>query len=95
MWCATGVNLSGGITKDGGAIVGASVFYNNNNVEDKNIIDNEFKSADDESLEMKKLDEELKVSNILYLNIYTDNNVIINIIFCYYRKIVERILNQN
>ncbi|KAI5730687.1 hypothetical protein M8J76_016427 [Diaphorina citri] len=27
IWCAAGVNLSGGRTSDGGAIVGASVFY--------------------------------------------------------------------
>merc|ERR1719412_3135328 len=27
IWCAAGVNLSGGRTKDGGDIVGASVFY--------------------------------------------------------------------
>ncbi|CAL8304656.1 unnamed protein product [Lota lota] len=29
LWCATGVNLSGGKTRDGGSIVGASVFYSN------------------------------------------------------------------
>uniref|UniRef100_A0A1B6E7J4 JNK-interacting protein 3 n=1 Tax=Clastoptera arizonana TaxID=38151 RepID=A0A1B6E7J4_9HEMI len=29
IWCATGVNLAGGRTKDGGNIVGASVFYSN------------------------------------------------------------------
>ncbi|XP_066560850.1 C-Jun-amino-terminal kinase-interacting protein 4 isoform X2 [Amia ocellicauda] len=28
LWCAAGVNLSGGKTRDGGCIVGASVFYN-------------------------------------------------------------------
>uniref|UniRef100_A0A667ZYE3 C-Jun-amino-terminal kinase-interacting protein 4 n=1 Tax=Myripristis murdjan TaxID=586833 RepID=A0A667ZYE3_9TELE len=28
LWCAVGVNLSGGKTRDGGSIVGASVFYN-------------------------------------------------------------------
>ena len=27
IWCGAGVNLSGGRTKDGGSIVGASVFY--------------------------------------------------------------------
>jgi len=27
VWCAAGVNLSGGKTKDGGNIVGGSVFY--------------------------------------------------------------------
>lgn len=61
MWCATGVNLSGGVTKDGGEIVGASVFYNSNNVEGQDNIDIELKSSADESMEMQKLDEELKV----------------------------------
>ncbi|XP_078257623.1 C-Jun-amino-terminal kinase-interacting protein 4-like isoform X2 [Rhinoraja longicauda] len=28
LWCAVGVNLSGGKTRDGGSIFGASVFYN-------------------------------------------------------------------
>ncbi|KAJ8363818.1 hypothetical protein SKAU_G00126490 [Synaphobranchus kaupii] len=28
LWCAAGVNISGGKTRDGGSIVGASVFYN-------------------------------------------------------------------
>lgn len=27
LWCAAGVNLSGGKTRDGGLIIGASVFY--------------------------------------------------------------------
>jgi len=63
MWCATGVNLSGGVTKDGGEIVGASVFYNNNNndVEESISKNSELQTSIDESLEMKKLDEELKV----------------------------------
>lgn len=61
MWCATGVNLSGGVTKDGGAIFGASVFYNNNDIEEKNNVDTEHTTLIDESIEMKKLDEELKV----------------------------------
>lgn len=29
IWCATGVNLTGGKTRDGGSVVGASVFYSN------------------------------------------------------------------
>lgn len=66
MWCATGVNLSGGVTKDGGAIVGASVFYNNNNVEELNNTDIELKTINDESMEMKILDEELKVNIYFY-----------------------------
>jgi len=90
MWCATGVNLSGGVTKDGGAIVGASVFYNNN-VEKLTDIDTELEMTTDESMEMKILDEELKVVN--YLN---DLYLFININQLYYsRKIVDQISNQN
>lgn len=69
MWCATGVNLSGGMTKDGGAIVGASVFYNTNN-EKQNHSDTEVTEITtefNESLEMKKLDEELKVIFLILL----------------------------
>lgn len=29
IWCAAGVNLTGGRTRDGGSIVGASIFYSN------------------------------------------------------------------
>ncbi|KAK3921239.1 C-Jun-amino-terminal kinase-interacting protein 3 [Frankliniella fusca] len=29
IWCAAGVNLSGGKTRDGGSVVGASIFYSN------------------------------------------------------------------
>ncbi|XP_013384858.1 C-Jun-amino-terminal kinase-interacting protein 4 isoform X1 [Lingula anatina] len=29
LWCAAGVNITGGRTRDGGSIVGASVFYSN------------------------------------------------------------------
>ncbi|XP_041356747.1 C-Jun-amino-terminal kinase-interacting protein 4-like isoform X3 [Gigantopelta aegis] len=29
IWCAAGVNLTGGKTRDGGSIVGASIFYSN------------------------------------------------------------------
>jgi len=75
MWCATGVNLSGGVTKDGGEIVGASVFYNNNNnnnnMEESISKNSELQTSNDESLEMKKLDEELKV--IFCFNFCTTN----------------------
>jgi c-Jun-amino-terminal kinase-interacting protein 4 len=32
VWCASGVNLNGGFTKDGGCMVGASVFYSKNKI---------------------------------------------------------------
>jgi len=77
MWCATGVNLSGGVTKDGGAIIGASVFYNNN-LKEQNNKDPELETRIDENIEMKKLDKELKVVIILNdLYLFIDINYII------------------
>ncbi|KAK3757539.1 hypothetical protein RRG08_032707 [Elysia crispata] len=52
IWCAAGVNLTGGRTRDGGSIVGASVFYSNPPLEDKE--DSAPKT------EVEKLDKELK-----------------------------------
>lgn len=53
LWCAAAVNLMGGKTRDGGSIVGASVFYS---------------SAPDESVgqkttknEVEKLNQEIQV----------------------------------
>ncbi|XP_055360153.1 C-Jun-amino-terminal kinase-interacting protein 4 isoform X2 [Betta splendens] len=51
LWCAAGVNLSGGKTRDGGSIVGASVFYSDVSGPEK-------KKGSQSSLD--KLDEELK-----------------------------------
>uniref|UniRef100_A0A1A7Z063 JNK-interacting protein leucine zipper II domain-containing protein n=1 Tax=Iconisemion striatum TaxID=60296 RepID=A0A1A7Z063_9TELE len=53
LWCAAGVNLSGGKTRDGGSIVGASVFYSDTSGPEspKNI-------GSQSSLD--KLDQELK-----------------------------------
>ncbi|NWX41189.1 JIP4 protein, partial [Steatornis caripensis] len=56
LWCAVGVNLSGGKTRDGGSVVGASVFYN-----DVSSIDadgNKQQTGSQSSLD--KLDQELK-----------------------------------
>lgn len=88
MWCATGVNLSGGVTKDGGAVVGASVFYNNNNnnLAKQDIVDIEINTDVDESMEMKKLDEELKVYYFFTSKVY-----VFIVGKCYYfRKIVDQ-----
>merc|ERR1739844_831240 len=51
IWCAAGVDMSGGRTKDGGSIVGASVFYHEPPA-------SESKSKSDDELEA--LDSELK-----------------------------------
>ncbi|KAK7485929.1 hypothetical protein BaRGS_00022795, partial [Batillaria attramentaria] len=52
IWCAAGVNLTGGKTRDGGSIVGASVFYDSNPPEQ----DRQGETKD----EIDKLDKELK-----------------------------------
>lgn len=57
LWCAVGVNLSGGKTRDGGSVVGASVFYNDVAALDAN--SNKQRSASQNSLD--RLDQELKV----------------------------------
>ncbi|CAL4065508.1 unnamed protein product, partial [Meganyctiphanes norvegica] len=50
IWCAAGVNLTGGRTKDGGNIVGASVFYSGDGRD----------STTPPSNDIDKLDQELK-----------------------------------
>ncbi|XP_066286699.1 C-Jun-amino-terminal kinase-interacting protein 4-like isoform X9 [Branchiostoma lanceolatum] len=53
IWCAAGVNLSGGKTRDGGSIVGASVFYSDS------LPDEEGKKRGSQT-SIDKLDAELK-----------------------------------
>ncbi|XP_049626929.1 C-Jun-amino-terminal kinase-interacting protein 4 isoform X4 [Suncus etruscus] len=56
LWCAVGVNLSGGKTRDGGSVVGASVFYKD--ISGLDTEGSEQRSASQSSLD--KLDQELK-----------------------------------
>ncbi|XP_070596132.1 C-Jun-amino-terminal kinase-interacting protein 4 isoform X2 [Erythrolamprus reginae] len=56
LWCAVGANLSGGKTRDGGSVVGASVFYNDIAVTDMD--SGKPRSASQNSLD--RLDQELK-----------------------------------
>uniref|UniRef100_A0A803T255 C-Jun-amino-terminal kinase-interacting protein 4 n=1 Tax=Anolis carolinensis TaxID=28377 RepID=A0A803T255_ANOCA len=56
LWCAVGVNLSGGKTRDGGSVVGASVFYSD--VATVDAESNKQRSASQSSLD--RLDQELK-----------------------------------
>lgn len=56
LWCAVGVNLSGGKTRDGGSVVGASVFYKD--VAGLEAEGSKQRSASQNSLD--KLDQELK-----------------------------------
>lgn len=60
LWCAAGVNLSGGKTRDGGSIVGASVFYS-----DMSVPESPKKKIGSQS-SVEKLDQELKVHPLLY-----------------------------
>ncbi|XP_030317862.1 C-Jun-amino-terminal kinase-interacting protein 4 isoform X1 [Calypte anna] len=56
LWCAVGVNLSGGKTRDGGSVVGASVFYNDVTAVDAD--GNKQQTGSQSSLD--KLEQELK-----------------------------------
>ncbi|XP_025902567.1 C-Jun-amino-terminal kinase-interacting protein 4 isoform X3 [Nothoprocta perdicaria] len=56
LWCAVGVNLSGGKTRDGGSVVGASVFYNDMTGVDAD--GNKQRTGSQSSLD--RLDQELK-----------------------------------
>ncbi|XP_061232991.1 C-Jun-amino-terminal kinase-interacting protein 4 isoform X5 [Neopsephotus bourkii] len=56
LWCAVGVNLSGGKTRDGGSVVGASVFYND--VAGADADGNKQQTGSQSSLD--RLDQELK-----------------------------------
>ncbi|KAE8577121.1 hypothetical protein XENTR_v10004438 [Xenopus tropicalis] len=57
LWCAVGVNLSGGKTRDGGSIIGASVFYSDAPGAE---LDNQKPRSDSQS-SLDKLEQELKV----------------------------------
>ncbi|KAM4692328.1 LOW QUALITY PROTEIN: C-Jun-amino-terminal kinase-interacting protein 4-like [Rhinophrynus dorsalis] len=57
LWCAVGVNLSGGKTRDGGSIIGASVFYSD--LPGSEVENQKPRSESQSSLE--KLEQELKV----------------------------------
>ncbi|KAL1263874.1 hypothetical protein QQF64_004229, partial [Cirrhinus molitorella] len=58
LWCAAGVNLSGGKTRDGGSIVGASVFYKDVSGPESGPISSRKKRGSASSLE--RLEQELK-----------------------------------
>ncbi|XP_016141615.1 C-Jun-amino-terminal kinase-interacting protein 4 [Sinocyclocheilus grahami] len=58
LWCAAGVNLSGGKTRDGGSIVGASVFYKDVSGGESGPISPRKKRGSRSSLE--QLEQELK-----------------------------------
>ncbi|XP_055527417.1 JNK-interacting protein 3 [Wyeomyia smithii] len=60
VWCASGVNLYGGFTKDGGCMVGASIFYSiRTNPKIAEIIDNTSNGV----LELESLEKQLIAIN--------------------------------
>ena len=61
IWCAAGVDLTGGKTKDGGSIVGASVFY-------ENPPEPEINKKGDGKDDVEKLDDELQVIYCTFLH---------------------------
>ena len=61
IWCAAGVDLTGGKTKDGGSIVGASVFY-------ENPPESEINKKGDGKDDVEKLDDELQVIYCTFLH---------------------------
>ncbi|XP_018324079.2 C-Jun-amino-terminal kinase-interacting protein 4 isoform X2 [Agrilus planipennis] len=80
IWCAAGVNLMGGYTKDGGLMVGGSVFYS-----DESSVQNEVNS------EVESLDKELranreaavletKLSSLVWICTSTHNASIVTVI---------------
>ncbi|XP_070554450.1 LOW QUALITY PROTEIN: C-Jun-amino-terminal kinase-interacting protein 4-like [Ptychodera flava] len=56
IWCAAGVNLTGGKTRDGGSIVGASVFYSDTEEKDESTEKDNSKPQGD----LEKLEKEIK-----------------------------------
>ena len=64
IWCAAGVNLQGGRTRDGGSIVGASVFYTNSRLEGEEKGEGEMPEKTT-CTEVEKLDKELKVLKLI------------------------------
>lgn len=66
IWCAAGVNLTGGRTRDGGSIVGASVFYSGDTetttvkpADDVESLDQELKEGERERREGELLEQTL------------------------------------
>lgn len=66
IWCAAGVNLTGGKTRDGGSVVGASVFYSSPP-------ESEADPRKEVKDEVDRLNQELKViANTVELSMFVD-----------------------
>lgn len=81
IWCAAGVNLTGGKTRDGGSVVGASVFYSSppeSETDRKEVKD-----------EVDRLNQELKVQDCFTQKLKEKGKVLSN----YYKNLFFGITN--
>lgn len=60
VWCASGVNLTGGFTRDGGCVVGASVFYSR--PQQATITDITTPTNENPPSELETLDKQMKMA---------------------------------
>lgn len=60
VWCASGVNLNGGYTRDGGCVVGASVFYSR--PQQATITDITTPTNENPPTELESLDKQMKLA---------------------------------
>lgn len=69
LWCAAGVNLQGGRTRDGGSIVGASVFYTTSRPDGVEKGEGEMPEKTT-GTEVDELDKELRVLLYLFVSVW-------------------------
>ncbi|XP_035228089.1 C-Jun-amino-terminal kinase-interacting protein 4-like isoform X1 [Stegodyphus dumicola] len=86
IWCAAGVNLNGGRTRDGGSIVGASVFYSSppeegsstENLSEVEKLNHEL--AEQEKCRKENEEIEQKLSSLIWIGTSTHTNSKVNVI---------------
>uniref|UniRef100_A0A8D2ZQ64 C-Jun-amino-terminal kinase-interacting protein 4-like n=1 Tax=Scophthalmus maximus TaxID=52904 RepID=A0A8D2ZQ64_SCOMX len=75
LWCAAGVNLSGGKTRDGGSIVGASVFYSDvSGPESPKKKTGSQSSLDQLDQDLKELRQQEELSSLVWICTSTQSN---------------------
>nr|XP_042908606.1 C-Jun-amino-terminal kinase-interacting protein 4 isoform X3 [Parasteatoda tepidariorum] len=86
IWCSAGVNLNGGRTRDGGSIVGASVFYSSPPEEDtptedlSNIEKLSHELAESEKCRKENEEMEQRLSSLIWIGTSTHTNSKVNVI---------------
>ncbi|CAL1271487.1 unnamed protein product [Larinioides sclopetarius] len=86
IWCAAGVNLNGGRTRDGGSIVGASVFYSSppedgspsEDLSEVDKLDHELAEGEKTRIENEKIEQRL--SSLIWIGTSTHTNSKVNVI---------------